>query len=181
MFLSQKRDLSPQNETMKLENKEKILEVFYENPAKSFTVREISKLTKVPRATVHKKLVDLKKRGLVDKENRAGDGLLFKTKKINFFIEKIIASGLIDEIVEKMNPSCIILFGSIRKGDSVKESDIDLFVESFVKEENDLSKYEKELGHEIQLHIRSDMHKLQENLFNNVVNGIKLYGSFKIK
>ena len=51
---------------------------------------------------------------------------MFKIKKINYFIERIVASGLIDFLVENLNPSCVILFGSIRKGESVRESDIDL-------------------------------------------------------
>ena len=51
----------------------------------------------------------------------------------NYFMEEIVKSGLVDYLIENLNPSCIILFGSIRKGDSVGESDIDIFVESFVK------------------------------------------------
>ena len=50
---------------MRQDNEDKILEVFYENPGKKFTVRGIVKLTRIPRATVHKKLVELKKEGLV--------------------------------------------------------------------------------------------------------------------
>jgi len=106
---------------------------------------------------------------------------VFENKKINYFAEKILTSGLVDELVTKLSPSCIILFGSIRKGDSVKESDIDLFVESPVKKEVNLKKFERKLKHKIQLFIESDINNLQPNLFNNVVNGIKIYGSFKVK
>ena len=69
---------------------DKILEVFYENPGKNFTVRDLSKLTKVPRATVHKKLLELKKEGLISKENYSEKGLLFETKKINFLLRKLL-------------------------------------------------------------------------------------------
>jgi predicted nucleotidyltransferase/predicted transcriptional regulator len=159
----------------------KILEIFYEFPEKEFTIREIVKHVNIPRATVHKYIVNLKKQNLVTKYNKANNTLLFKTKKINFFIERIVGSGLLDEIINKLNPSCIILFGSIRKGDSVKESDIDLFVESSLKKELDIKKYEKRLKHSIQLIIQNDLNKLQPNLFNNIINGIKLYGNFNIK
>jgi predicted nucleotidyltransferase len=162
-------------------NQTKILEVFYENPNKSFTIREIAKLAKVPRATAHKAVVELKKEKLLDDDNRASNDLLFKTKKTNHFIEKLITSGLIEELVDKLNPSCIILFGSIRKGESDKKSDIDLFAESFGKKEINLSKYEKELGHEIQLFVYSNISKVNENLRSNIVNGIKLYGYLNIK
>jgi len=166
---------------MRQDIKDKILEVFYENPSKSFTVREMMKITKVPRATVHKYFLDLKRQNLIDKENKANNTLLFKTMKTNYFVEKIIYSGLVDELVEKLNPSCIILFGSVRKGDSVQESDVDLFVESSVKKEMLLDKYQKRLKHKIQLFIEQDINKIQPNLFNNIINGIKLYGSFKVK
>lgn len=160
--------------------KEKILELFYEFPNRRFTIREISNLTKIPRASVHKYFDELKREKLIVKD-MASDSFLFKIKKINYFIEKIVTSGLIDELIEKLNPSCIIVFGSVRKGDSVKESDIDIFVESAVKKNIELKKYEKKLEHEIQLFVESNINKLQSHLFNNVVNGIKLYGSFKLK
>ncbi len=164
------------------QNKEnQILELFYENPNQKFTIREISKITKIPRATAHRIIESLKKQELINKENSANENLLFKTKKINFFIEKIVSSGLIEEIINKLNPSCIILFGSIRKGESIKESDIDLFAESQIKKGANLSKFEKKLKHKIQLFVESDINKLQKNLFNNIINGIKLYGSLNLK
>lgn len=155
-----------------------ILEVFYEYD-KSFTVREISRKTGIPKSTVQGYLKELRKNNLITKENKSTNSFLFKIKKINYYIEKIVKSGLIEHLIEKLNPSCIILFGSFRKGDSVKESDIDLFIESD-KQKIDLTKFEKKIKHNIQLFIESDIHKLQPRLFNNVVNGIKLYGSFKI-
>jgi len=159
----------------------KIMEVLYEKPEKRFTVREIAMESKVPRATVHVILSDLKKKGLIMDDNSVKDSFLFRIKKINYFIEKLAESGLLEEIVEKLNPGCIILFGSIRKGDSVKDSDIDLFVESFVKKKIKLDKFEKYMGHKIQLFVESNVNNLNKTLFNNVVNGIKLYGSFRVK
>ncbi|MEK6871916.1 MAG: nucleotidyltransferase domain-containing protein [Nanoarchaeota archaeon] len=166
---------------MRQDNYQKMLEVFYEYPTRRFTIREIEKLTKIPRATVHKQLINLKKEKMITVENQAETTLIFKIKKINYYLEKIVASGLLEELIEKLNPSCIILFGSVRKGESVKESDIDLFVESFVKKEFSLKKFEGILKHPIQLLVNSDMHDLDKELLNNVVNGIKLFGSFKIK
>lgn len=160
--------------------KNKVLEIFYEHPDKRFTIREISKLTKIPRATVHKLLLELKKEKLITKENSAENSLRFKTKKINFFIEKIAESGLVEEIINKLNPSNIILFGSIRKGDSIKESDIDIFAESALRKKINLEKFEKRLKHKIQLFVESDIKKLGNELANNIVNGIKLFGSIKI-
>jgi predicted nucleotidyltransferase len=135
----------------------------------------------MPKTTAHRVLEQLKKQGLITRDNKAKSNLLFKTKKINYYTEKLVSSGLIEELIHKLNPSCIIIFGSVRKGESVKESDIDIFVESSIKKLPNLQKYEKKLKHKIQLFIETNINNLQPNLFNNVINGIKIYGSFKIK
>ncbi|MEK6973636.1 MAG: nucleotidyltransferase domain-containing protein [Nanoarchaeota archaeon] len=181
--MSKLMDLSPiiRTDKMRLGKIDSILRIFYENPEKKFTVREISKLTRIPRASAHNYLKMLRKKNLITKENNAENSILFRVKKINYYIEKIVESGLLDELVKVLNPSCIILFGSIRKGDSVMDSDIDLFIESDIKKELDLKNFEKKLGHKIQLFIESDIKKVHENLFNNIINGIKLYGSVTIK
>ncbi len=166
---------------LKSEKLDKILKLFYEYPNKKFTIREIEKETKIPRATTYEYLNALKKQNLVTKDNMAIGNLLFKTKKTNYFVEKIVSSGFVDEIISKMNPSCIILFGSIRKGESVKESDMDIFIESHIKRQIDVKTFEKVLKHKVQLFIEEDINNLQPNLFNNVINGIKLYGSIKIR
>ena len=159
---------------------DKILELLYENPRREFTVREISKLTKIPKSTVHKYLNELKKTKIIER-NQASDSGIFKIKKINFFTEKLIRSGLISYLEKELMPSCIILFGSFRKGESEKESDIDVFIETHSKKKLDLKKFEKKLKHNIQLFIEEDINNLQPRLLNNVVNGIKLSGIFKIK
>ena len=88
---------------------------------------------------------------------------------------------MIDGIIKDFNPSLIILFGSIRKGESTRDSDIDIFIESNLRKDIDLSRYEKKLGHKIQLLIESRIQEVHNNLFNNIINGIKLYGSLKLK
>ena len=159
---------------------DRVLELFYENPNKRFTVRELASKTKIAKSTVHKYLNQLKKENLITGENKPSDSDLFKTGKVFFYIQKMIKTGMIDYIAKYLNPSCIILFGSFRKGESDKDSDIDLFIEA-TKKTIDLTKFEKKIGHDIQLFIESDINKLPERLFNNVINGIKLKGYFKIK
>lgn len=165
----------------KQDSEREVMRIFFENPTREFTIRELAKESKIPRTTAHKYISKLKKIQLIKETNSAGDTLLFKTKKINYFTEELVSSGLIEFLVKELNPSCIILFGSIRKGDSVKESDIDLFVESSIKKDLNLKNFEKKLGHPLQIFIESDINNLQKNLQNNVINGIKIYGSFKIK
>jgi len=166
---------------MRQKTESKIMETLYENPTVKFTMRELTKKTGLPRATVHKYIQAIKKQKLITEENSAEDSLFFKIKKIDFFVEKIVSCGLIEFLVNELNPSCIILFGSIRKGDSNLSSDIDLFVESSSDKKINVEKYESKLRHKIELFVEKKISDLPEHLFNNVVNGIKIYGSFKVK
>lgn len=162
-------------------NLDKILETFFEYPDKKFTIRGIAKITNIPKSTVQNYLIKLKSGGIVTKGNQASNTRLFKVKKINYFIEKLYTSGLIEYLEEFFAPSSIVLFGSFRKGDSVRESDIDIFIETTKKVDTDLGKFEEKLKHKIQIFKETDIKKLPPRLFNNVVNGIKLEGFFKLK
>jgi predicted nucleotidyltransferase len=163
------------------DNKEKILELYYENPNREFTIREISSKTKIPKSSAHRILNELKKEGIISKDNVFFMNNLSKVKKINFYVEKIVECGLLDYLISELNPSLIILFGSIRKGDSIKESDIDIFIETCVDKKLDLKNFEKKLGHNIEIFLETDMNNLQKNLFNNIINGISLFGRVKVK
>ena len=68
-------------------------------------------------------------------------------------VEKLYKTGLIDYLKEQLNPSVIIVFGSIQKGEYDYESDVDLFIESSIKKEADLKDFEKKLKHRIQLFV----------------------------
>ena len=159
----------------------RILELLSEYPNKRFTIREIARKTGTPSSSVQRYLENLKKENIVSKENKLIINNHTKFLKSFFIIDKIYRVGLISYLKEQLNPSVIIVFGSIRKGEYDYESDIDLFVESTVKKEFDLGNFEKKLKHKIQLFVYSNINKLQPHLFNNVINGIKIYGSFKIK
>jgi len=158
-----------------------ILELFYEYPNKIFSVREISNKLKIPSSTVQRHLKKIRKEGLITKENKANITPYFKFRKTYFMIDKLFKYGLVEYIEEELSPSCVILFGSFRKGEYVKESDIDLFVETLKTKEIDLSKFEKKLKHSIHIFTEKDINDLPEHLLNNVMNGIKLMGYFKIK
>jgi len=95
-------------------------------------------------------------------------------------IQKIYDSKLIDFLSEIFNPKCIVLFGSFSKGEYDKTSDIDIFLQAEEKT-YDLSKHEKKLKHTINLFFESDLTKISNELFNNIINGIKLAGYIKVK
>jgi predicted nucleotidyltransferase len=161
--------------------KEKILRVYFEEPNIDFTVRKLSSKTKIAKSTVQRTLSELKKENLISKGNEIVESNFFKITKVNYYVKKIVESGLLDYLINELNPSLIVLFGSIRKGDSVKSSDLDIFVESFINKTLKLEKFERRLGHKIDLFVENDLDNLHQNLKENVVNGIKLYGFLKLK
>lgn len=160
---------------------DKILEVLFEYPNKNFNVRSMSKLVKLPTSSVQRYLKKLRDKKFIDNENKPIVNPYYKFKKTYSIIERMYSIGLIDVLVKEFNPSLLIIFGSVRKGDYDFESDIDLFIETPIKKKIDLKKYEKLLKHNIQLFIETDINNLSPTLFNNVVNGIKLGGYLTIK
>jgi predicted nucleotidyltransferase len=160
---------------------DKVTELFFEYPEETFTVREIAKRSSVSKSSVQGYLSSLRKSGIVATQTRANvSSLWFRTKKTHYYIEKLVQSGLIGYLIQKLQPEAIILFGSFRRGDSTKESDIDLFVLTHTPKPLDLAAYEKYLKHKIDLHSHKRLSELHGPLLNNVVNGIKLYGSFEV-
>ena len=159
----------------------RVLKLVFEYPNQKFTIREISKRTKIPSSSVQRYLEELRKEGVITKENRPIVTPYFKFKKAFFIIDMLFKIGLIDYLNETLTPSAIIVFGSIRKGEYEHESDIDIFIETTKKHEVNLSDFEKKMNHKIQLFIEKDINDLPPKLLNSVVNGIKLKGYFKIK
>ena len=160
---------------------DKVLELFYEYPEKKFTIREVAKATKIPKSTVQQYLGELKKTNLISKENEVLYSDFFRIKKIHFYVEKLFESGFINYLEKKLLPSCIILFGSFSRGESVKDSDIDIFIETTKNVALDFAPFEKKLKHKVQVFKEKKVTGLPDRLFNNVINGIKLKGYLKIK
>lgn len=165
----------------------KILDLFFEEPNRLFQIREIAKITGIPKTTAARMLKELSEQKIIvkKKENVIGykaneADSYFRLKKKMMFIENIHKSGLIEHLEEKFYPKCIILFGSFSKGEYHKDSDIDLFVQSKEKQYN-LAKFEKKMKHPINLFFEEKFAKLSNELFNNIINGIKLSGYVKLK
>ena len=155
---------------------DKILELIYDYPNETFTVRRISKETKVPISTIQRYLKQLRKQEIINKENKFCYNSYSKFLKIFFMINKLYETGLVDYLGRELNPSLLIVFGSVRKGEYEKDSDIDLFIETTIKKDLDLKEFETKLKRKIDLFIEPNLKKLHKNLLSNVVNGIKLSG-----
>jgi predicted nucleotidyltransferase len=167
-----------------------ILKYFFEEPEREFHVREIAKLVKKSPTTVSKLLKEFVREKILVSEKKFNHLLFkannedggFKRLKLNYNLNRLYDSGLVDCLVEKLNyPEAIILFGSYAKAENISRSDIDLFVVSPVKRDIDLQKFEEKLGHEIQIFVHSKkeiekMKKSNKGLLNNIINGYVIYG-----
>lgn len=92
----------------------------FDYPARSFHLRELSRLAKLPKTTLERYLRVLVKENLIKKEKK-GLFYAYRANESNFFyklykrdklIGQIYRSGLTDFLEEGVHPEDIILFGS---------------------------------------------------------------------
>ena len=168
-------------------NKLKILGLFFEEPTKNFHLREVSRLTGIAVTSARKYLNELLDEGLILKSTKTiypsylanESNRMFKVHKQQVMILRLYSSGLVDYLERTTLPRCIVLFGSVRKGEYTQKSDIDIFIQSSSKK-LDLQKFEKLLGHKISLLFEVNLRNLSAELFSSIVNGIVLSGYLKV-
>ena len=168
-------------------NRYKLLKLFLDAPTESFRLREIARLTKISPPSVMIYLKEFEKEVLIKKQikreiplyNAIRDNSNFVMyKKISIFFE-LNHSGVIDYLWDKLSPEAIVLYGSFSRGESIENSDIDLFIlgkESKLK----LYEFEKELNRKIHLLFKSSLKEIPNELKNNILNGIILKGYIKV-
>ena len=165
----------------------RILQEFFDSPRKDFQMREISRRTKITQPSAINHLKELVKEGLIVKEKKGiyptfsanRESELFKLYKKFDLMLRINQSDLVDYIYDNCVPNCIVLFGSASKGEDIEESDIDLFIQSKEKKLN-FMKYEKLLNRKISLFFEENFSRLNNELKNNILNGIILKGYIKV-
>lgn len=173
---------------------DKIIRFFIKEPEKKFHVREIAKILGKSPTTISKYLKNYERRSIL-KSTKKFNHLLFKANsenkkfkhlKLDYNLNLIYDSGIIDYLAREFNyPEAIILFGSFAKAENNSFSDIDLLVISPLKKEQRLEKYEKKIGHKIQLFVHSnkDIEKMKgknKELLNSYINGIVIYGFWEV-
>ena len=168
--------------------RDKIIELFFENPTKDFQIRGIAKLLRIPKSSVDYHIRQLIKDKIILKKktgvfpsyaaNATADKYIFFKRQ--HALRKTFESGIVEYLEERLNPRCMILFGSFAKAEYDENSDIDIFVQTKEKK-IDLDRFEKKLRHKVNILFEPEMNKLSSELMNNIINGIKLTGYIKIK
>lgn len=174
---------------------QKTLEVFYKFPEKEFSMSDLAKEAGVAKANLGKILSELEKIGFIQVEKlskiwriKANQSNWYYIRgKIVHNLNFIYESGLVEYIVKKYNnPKSVVLFGSFRKGEDMSKSDIDIAVELpeikdySAKHLAELGEYEESIGRKVQIH-EFNRKVVDINVFNNIANGIVLYGFLEVK
>ena len=172
-------------------NKYKVLKVFFDDPTPKigFQLREISRKISLAPKSVSIYLKELTKKGLIMKVKPGNFNypLYYANRENDFFrlykkldtIYSIKEIGLLDYLYENLMPQVIILFGSASKGEDLKESDIDLFIQSKEVKIN-LKPYENKLNRKINIFFSENFNNLSEELKDNIINGTILKGYLKV-
>ena len=173
---------------------DRLMEYFIKEPEREFHIRELAKITGLSPTTVSKHLSEFEKKGLLVSKRKLNhrffkantEGRAFKNQKLFYNVQKLEESGLIDFLDDEFNhPESIVLFGSFRKAENIPASDIDILIITPAKKELNLEKFERKLGHKIQLfaHSKAEIEKMKQKnkeLVNNWLNGIVLRGYWEV-
>lgn len=163
------------------------LQWFFEDNYRRINVREYARLKKISAPTASKQLSEVEKEGLLKKEeeNRyfyysanKGNKVFIELSRI-YWYEKLINSGLINQLNQELVNPLIILFGSLSKAEVRRESDIDLAVFSPSNKKLRFDSFEKKLGRNIQLFLFNKKKDVKSNeLFNSILNGFIIKGEW---
>lgn len=176
-----------------MEEKVSILAVFFENPNATYHIREVAKLTGISHTAVRKRLNESEKEGYLLRKptkpyktyqaNTASKKYL--NLKLFYNLEKIRASGLVEELEHYYNYPVIVLFGSFGKAADDEKSDIDLCVISEVRNIPDIHNFQKIIKRPISMHVFNkqewkEMKEKNPDLVNSICNGIVLSGQLEV-
>ncbi len=175
-----------------MERKLTILNPFFEDPNRKFSIRELSRILKINHTTVRQYLNKLVKEDFLSSKKEGLYSfyqLILSKKTLNlklyYNLEKIRNSNILADLEKAYDLPVIIIFGSYASARDDASSDIDVCVISNVEKEFSIEKYERILNRKISLHKFNKnswdiSKKSNPNLINNICNGIVLSGELEI-
>ncbi|MCK5321479.1 nucleotidyltransferase domain-containing protein [Candidatus Pacearchaeota archaeon] len=158
------------------------LSIFFEDCYREFSVREYSRKVKISPPTVSKMLKNFAKEGLLVLRRERGF-LLFRANRESLImrdLSKIYWRKKLERLTEflenELYVDSIVLFGSLSKLETTKDSDVDIVVFSKSKKKINVSEFGKKLGREIQIFTFESLEKVNKELRGNIMNGYILGG-----
>ncbi len=161
------------------------LQPFFEDCYRRIHIREYAKLQKVSPPTAAKQLEEMKKEGLLQKEEQNGYYFYFANRENKLFVqlsqmywyERLKESGLMDKIEKEYITAGTAVFGSAAKAEITPTSDIDIAIFSPTKKILSTQEFEKKLKHNIQIFtFQNEKDVKNENLLKNIKNGFLISG-----
>jgi predicted nucleotidyltransferase len=167
---------------------------FFKYPSLEFTLSEIAASTSLSKATVSGIIKELKAAdfvivkdlGVIYRIKANVDGHIYRREKIIYNLHLLIRNNITEFLTQKFNtPRCVVLFGSYRRGEDDRGSDIDIAVEvpdgvkTGVYHYGELAAFEKMVERKVSVHAFSRK-EIDGNLFMNVANGVLLYGFLEV-
>jgi DNA polymerase sigma len=175
-----------------METKLNILAPFFENPNKKFSIRELARKIKINHTTTRQYLNKLVKENYLTLEkDRIYSFYQLETSKktlnlkLYYNLEKIRKSKLIEYLEKNYDYPTIVLFGSYSTATDDETSDIDLCIITEINKKIALDIHEQKLNKPINLQIYNKakwtkLKKSNQNLVNNICNGIVLTGEIMV-
>ncbi len=159
---------------------------FFEDCYRSISVREYARLIGVSPPTASKMLKGFAREGYVQHRKELGHLFFMLNIENEEVIDisrcywKIRLTKLTAYVVQKLTGASGVLFGSLAKAEVTATSDVDLAIFAPEKKQLDMAHFEKVLGRRVSLHWFKSLRDMEnENLLNNVLNGVILFGRVK--
>lgn len=162
------------------------LHPFIEDCYNEIGVREYSRIMKITPPTASKLLKEFEVEGLL-KKRKDRRYILFRANRENSTLKdlsKIYWKQKLKKVLEYLNSQLynptIVLFGSLTKLETKKDSDIDLTIFTHLKKNIDLEKFEKSFKRKIQLFKFESLSKINsKELKMNLLNSYIIQGVIK--
>lgn len=175
-----------------MEKKITTLKPFFDEPTKSFHIRELSRMLNINHTSIRLHLNNCVEEGYLEKTK--GDTypaykLVISRKTLNLKLyhnlEKLRCSGIIEALEKHYDYPTIVLFGSYASATDVSGSDIDICIISEADKEINVSGFEKTLNRKISIHrftkkLWQNEKKTNPGLVNSICNGIVLSGELEV-
>lgn len=162
------------------------LKPFFEDCYRRINVREYAKIVKISPPTASKILNEYYNKGILKMEKDRNYLFFHAYQKNKIFVELsriywfLKLKSLVDFLDSNLTSPTIILFGSLSKGETKADSDIDIAIISR-KNEIDIQRFEKKINRKIQLFWFKSIQDIKEKeLANNIINGYLIKGKIRL-
>jgi predicted nucleotidyltransferase/AraC-like DNA-binding protein len=181
-----------------------VLDFLSRYPNDSFSLSEVARQAGVSKSTASRVLTDMLGQGMIVNDKIADyiwrvrfnpDNLQSIGYKIGANIVRVYQSRIVEFIMQEWGiPKSIVLFGSYRKGEDAKGSDVDIAIEIGQEKELEIKDTASEKFKEFAQLVHAweslnerkfklhffNRNKIDRNLFISIANGILLYGLLEV-